>query len=98
MVHSTATFMNRRLDNASPILVGVSVLLGCAVLVALSYYWPAYFSGASAPAGDLSLGIPTGSGAFDPPVAELVKLVAAGLVGLLVTSVHRLYNGDRPVN
>jgi hypothetical protein len=90
--------MNSRLDDSSPALLAISVLIGCALLIGLSHLWPDVFSAKGVPSADVSLGLPAQGNGFDAPAAELVKLMAAGFVGILVTSVYRRYNGDRPVN
>lgn len=74
-------------------------LLLCVCLVAVSLAWPQHFSQVKG-AADSSLAalLGGGSGAKEPPMftaawAELVKLIAAGLVGIMVTIVHRRYRG-----
>jgi hypothetical protein len=85
-------------DGTSPVVLALSAVLVCAVLVAAGHYWPGFFSPGSGQPLDISLGQVAAPSSFDPPVIEVVKLACAGLVGLLVTSVHRRYNGDRPAN
>jgi MFS family permease len=87
-------------ESGSPLLLALAALLVCGALVGISQLWPSFFSARSLPF-DSSLGGlagESGPAAFDPAVVELVKLAAAGLVGLVVTSVHRRYNGERTAN
>ena len=73
--------MGRQADGTSPALLALSALLVCVALVSVSHYWPQYFSARAGQALDLSLNGP--AAAFDPPLVEMIKLAAAGLVGLL---------------
>ncbi len=82
----------------------LQAVLLCVCLVGASQAWPQYFSQTrSAP--DLGLGSIFGAATpsrdapiFESAWAELVKLVAAGLVGIMVTMVHRRYQGEKAPN
>jgi len=67
----------------------------CAALVWAGFRWPAVVT----PGGDVAIpGLPdSGTAAALHPVAELAKLFAAALIGMLVTAIHAPSAPDRPL-
>ncbi len=82
------------------ILTGVGVVVAGAAMVAVGTWWP-NFGNADYAAGS-STGIPgvvsNEAPAMMHPMFELVKLVAAAVIGMLVTLVHRQYRTERLPN
>ena len=77
--------------------VVAGIFLGGLALVYAAKLWPALLT-APGILGDLPLnGEAGGSAAPVYPLAELLKLVVAALIGIIVTSVHRLYHRDKPL-
>ena len=74
-------------------LAGAAALL-CAVLVAAGNVWPE--------PGDMTRSLADAQSArptsLGPPLLQLVKLVAAALIGMLITAVHRYNRADAPQN
>ncbi|MBM3728979.1 MAG: hypothetical protein FJW40_26570 [Acidobacteria bacterium] len=70
----------------------------CAAIVLLASRFPQLVAATEVPA-DLSLFTGTSQHAAPPvhPLVELLKLLMAGIVGLLVTLVHKHYHRDRPL-
>jgi hypothetical protein len=79
------------------LLTIAGVLLVSIVLVGASIYWPGlgFPAGRAGGAEDLPSQPPPD---FAHPLFELAKLVAAALIGMLVTVVHRQYRTDRGPN
>jgi anti-anti-sigma factor len=77
-------------------LTVVGVLIVSVALVGAGLIWPAPDALSSAGAAN-PFGSTTGGG-FSHPVLELAKLVAAAVIGMLVTVVHRQYRSDRVAN
>jgi len=80
---------------------GVAVALVGGALVGISVWWPSF--GMSTGTGGGIPGVTSGAaadagGAMANPLFEVVKLIAAAVIGVLVTIVHRQYRPERSSN
>lgn len=80
------------------LLTVAGVLIVSIVLVGANLYWPGPGWSAGGAGGGSEGFAPQGPPDFRHPLFELAKLVAAALIGMLVTVVHRQYRTDRGPN
>lgn len=80
------------------LLTIAGVLTVSLVLVGASLYWPGLGFSAGQVAADTDRFAPQPPADFAHPLFELAKLIAAALIGMLVTVVHRQYRTDRGPN
>lgn len=82
------------------VLIGAGVTIVGLALVGVGIAWPNLGFEPAPPAAPIP-GFPSATGATDAfrhPLFELAKLVAAAIIGMLVTVVHRLYRTERAPN
>jgi anti-anti-sigma factor len=75
--------------------IGFGGVVLCGLLVAVGVGWPAVGIGSDAGASEIQLS--PGQDVALSPVVALVKLVAAALIGMLVTAIHAPSAPDRPL-
>jgi anti-anti-sigma factor len=79
------------------LLTIVGVLVVSVVLVGVGFKWPTLGFPAEAIGSGSGFGGPAAAD-FSHPLFELAKLMAAAVIGMLVTVVHRQYRSDRVPN
>jgi anti-anti-sigma factor len=80
------------------LLTIAGVLVVSIVLVGVGFVWPTLGLPTAAPGSTTSPFGPQPAADFNHPLFELAKLVAAAVIGMLVTVVHRQNRSDRVAN
>jgi len=73
------------------IRLGLAAIILCMGLVIAGNTWPE-----TGESGAIFPGVSSAPSPLGPPVLQLLKLIAAALIGMLITAVHRYHRADHP--